>query len=245
MEDRARDSIHYVITVMRERVGDPLSVSEMARLAMFSKFHFTRVFREATQVSPGRFFGLLRLAEAKRLLLTTSMTVADVSLAVGYASLGTFSSRFKESVGLAPSAYRTTGGVMPFGSPAPPRAAGGGARVAGRVSAPVDGAQVFLGLFREPVPEGVPARCTSVRAPGRFVLECVPVGQWYLLGYVLPVTGRDAPVCLVGLTGPIIVTAGAAVTAGDLRLREPCPFDPPVLTAPWEADLQEPVQLRA
>ena len=74
--------------MMRDNIGEELTVDDMARAAMFSKFHFTRVFQRVTGVSPGRFLSAMRLQRAKDLLLTTSMNVADISVHVGYNSVG-------------------------------------------------------------------------------------------------------------------------------------------------------------
>ena len=66
------DAIERVILTMRRRLGEPMTVDDLARTARFSKFHFTRIFQRATGVSPGRFLSAMRLNEAKRLLITTS-----------------------------------------------------------------------------------------------------------------------------------------------------------------------------
>src|ERR687887_1129758 len=95
---------------MQQNLGERLTIDDMARSAMFSKFHFSRVFQRVTGVSPGRFLSAMRLEEAKRLLLTPSLTVADISHRVGYNSVGTFSSRFRHSVGVSPTTYRQLGG---------------------------------------------------------------------------------------------------------------------------------------
>src|SRR3954468_23765148 len=102
-----------VIDTMRQNLSEQLTVDDMARAARFSKFHFTRVFQRVTGVSPGRFLSAMRLEEAKRLLLSTTLTVADISHRVGYNSVGTFSSRFRNSVGVSPTTYRQLGGTAP------------------------------------------------------------------------------------------------------------------------------------
>src|SRR5688572_1243423 len=96
---------------MRDNLGEPLTVDDLARSAMFSKFHFTRIFQRVTGVSPGRFLSGLRLQRAKELLVSTSLSVADISVLVGYNSVGTFSSRFTRSVGMPPSRYRRRAGL--------------------------------------------------------------------------------------------------------------------------------------
>ncbi|GAA0639375.1 hypothetical protein GCM10010174_71820 [Kutzneria viridogrisea] len=95
-------AIEYMFSNLREEV----TVEDMARAAMFSKFHFTRLFRRVTGASPGRFLTAVRLQEAKRLLLSTPMSVIQVSRLVGYASVGTFGAKFSKSVGVPPSIYR-------------------------------------------------------------------------------------------------------------------------------------------
>ncbi|MFD0592037.1 helix-turn-helix domain-containing protein [Catellatospora coxensis] len=84
---------------------------------MFSKFHFSRMFQRVTGLSPGRFLSALRLQQAKQLLVTTSFNVSDISLRVGYTSVGTFSTRFTRSVGLSPTIYRRRHGITPRSRP--------------------------------------------------------------------------------------------------------------------------------
>jgi AraC family transcriptional regulator len=106
MDTASEAAVRRAINAMRENLSDPLNIDDMARVAMFSKFHFTRVFQRVTGISPGRFLSAVRLQEAKRLLISTKLNVADISLRVGYASVGTFSTRFTKSVGVPPTTYR-------------------------------------------------------------------------------------------------------------------------------------------
>ncbi|OLT19097.1 AraC family transcriptional regulator [Actinomadura sp. CNU-125] len=231
-----QDAVERVIEMMRANLGERITVDDMARTAMFSKFHFTRRFQEITGVSPGRFLSALRLAEAKRLLLTTSLTVTEISNRVGYSSVGTFSSRFKNSVGLAPSAFRQTGGYRDQ------MAAGNGRRpaepamtVQGRIHPwPMTAhGPVFVGLFPGCVPEGVPVSCAVLRAPGDFTLDNVPRGTWYLLAHsVAPGhDGFDEARSFVGVYGPITMHPETIVKPANVRLRPKQVLDPPVLLA--------------
>jgi AraC family transcriptional regulator len=97
--DRAVDCIW-------ERYSDPLSLADMAESALLSRFHFARLFKEQVGVSPGQFLAAVRIYQAKRMLLTGSMSVAGISSAVGYGSLGSFTSHFTDSVGISPSRFR-------------------------------------------------------------------------------------------------------------------------------------------
>ena len=100
------DAVKRVIHFMEDRLDEPVTIDDMAKAAKFSKFHFTRLFRRETGLSPARFLSALRIEEAKRLLVTTTLRVADISLLVGYTSVGTFTTRFTTSVGVSPTRYR-------------------------------------------------------------------------------------------------------------------------------------------
>jgi AraC family transcriptional regulator len=102
--------VEHVLSTMRERLDEELTLDDLAKTANFSKFYFARMFRRVTGVSPRRYLYTLRLQEAKRLLTATSFSVAEISYRVGYRSVGTFSSRFAASVGVPPARYRRLGG---------------------------------------------------------------------------------------------------------------------------------------
>lgn len=106
MGSAAEDAVRRVVAAMHDNLGDPFTADDMARTAVFSKYHFIRLFQRTTGLTPGRFLARLRIQEAERLLLTTELSVAEISQRVGYSSMGTFSSRFKVSVGVSPSVYR-------------------------------------------------------------------------------------------------------------------------------------------
>jgi len=84
----------------------PLDVPALARSAAMSTGHFSRSFKAAFGESPYSYLMTRRIERAKALLRRGEMTVTDVCLAVGFTSLGSFSSRFAELVGESPSAYR-------------------------------------------------------------------------------------------------------------------------------------------
>ena len=225
-------AVERAIDTMRIDMSQQLTVDDMARAAMFSKFHFTRVFQRVTGVSPGRFLSAMRLQAAKRLLVTTTLNVTDISMQVGYNSVGTFSTRFSRSVGLSPTEFRRAGGYAPrIPTSAPP--VPGGTRLAGRVSAPAHaGHTIFLGLFPQPIPEGAPIRCAVLHEPGTFRFDEVPDGTWYLLchattGDALSLEQDDI---LCATVGPIH-TSGHGNVLRNVPLKQVCKADPPVLLA--------------
>ncbi len=236
-----------VIETMRENLGERITVDDMARAAMFSKFHFSRIFQRITGVSPGRFLSAMRLQEAKRLLLTTSLTITEITYLVGYSSVGTFSTRFKEAVGLPPTDYRRLGGFTDTISRDCRRRGLGVATttVSGQVRPPDTGAvgPVFVGLFPDWIPQGSPVSCTVLRRPGPYQLDKVPPGTWHVLAHAMPPGLEryqhpgDEPL-IVGANGPITIRSGAGQRRADLCLRPMRVLDPPVLLALFEVRME-------
>lgn len=236
MIEQFESAAERAIKMMRENLGEQLTVDDMARVAMFSKFHFTRIFQRVTGVTPRRFLSALRLQQAKVLLLTTSMNVADISVHVGYNSIGTFSSRFTRSVGMSPTEYRRSGGFIQAMQPEDPdedmtRAVG---TVSGTLSVepPYELDTVFLGLFKTCVPEGRPVRCLTQKGSDPFVLNKVPRGTWYVLchGVVAPTGDGATPPLFVGTGGPVVIGDETNVDL-NVSLAPVSPLDPPMLLA--------------
>jgi AraC-like DNA-binding protein len=83
----------------------PLDVPALAREAHASRAHFVRSFKKAFGETPHRYLLRRRIERAKELLRNTGLSVTEVSLAVGFRSLGSFSSAFRQLVGEPPGAY--------------------------------------------------------------------------------------------------------------------------------------------
>jgi AraC-like DNA-binding protein len=90
------------------RYADVLSVADMARAAHLSPAHFSRQFRRVFGESPHRYLLTRRLERAAALLRTTDWSVADVCMAVGLTSLGSFTTSFGRMFGKTPTAYRAS-----------------------------------------------------------------------------------------------------------------------------------------
>ena len=82
------------------------TLDEAASLAYLSPFHFQRAFREMFHESPHEFVTRLRMEEARRLLVETELSVSEICMAVGYASLASFSTKFRFQTGRTPREYR-------------------------------------------------------------------------------------------------------------------------------------------
>lgn len=84
----------------------PVSVARLARVAGLTPWHFIRAFRAHFGTTPHQRLRDRRIARAQHLLATTPMPVTQVSAAVGFRSLGSFSRIFKHATGASPSAFR-------------------------------------------------------------------------------------------------------------------------------------------
>ena len=106
---------------VRDRIdreyAEPLDVEALARGAHMSAGHLSRAFRLAFGESPYSYLMTRRIERAMALLRRGDLSVTDVCFAVGCSSLGTFSTRFTELVGVPPSAYRRNEGFATEGMP--------------------------------------------------------------------------------------------------------------------------------
>jgi AraC-like DNA-binding protein len=217
---------HFVqdaVATIRERFWEPLTLEDLARSVSVSKFYFLRAFTRVTGVTPGRFLCAVRVQEAKRLLLSTSFTVADIAVRVGYSSTGSFTRRFTELVGLSPTQFRKlslgasagAGDAVP--APADPAeseehtgSVSGELHTAGSFLPPV-----FVGAFDSAMLQGTPAAWTDVAEPGPYTLDGVPAGTWYIHAVARDRRGTDPdggedPAPLTATVGPVRVKGDSA-----------------------------------
>jgi AraC-like DNA-binding protein len=107
---RARDQID-------RDYAKPLDVEALARVAHMSAGHFSREFRRAYGESPYSYLMTRRIERAMALLRRGDLSVTVVCFTVGCSSLGTFSTRFTELVGMPPSVYRRQAARATAGMP--------------------------------------------------------------------------------------------------------------------------------
>jgi AraC-like DNA-binding protein len=118
----ARLEDFILLRKVRDRIdrdyAQPLDVEALARSAHMSAGHFSRQFRQAYGESPYSYLMTRRIERAMALLRRGDLSVTEVCFAVGCGSLGTFSTRFTELVGMPPSTYRQEGAHDMAGIPA-------------------------------------------------------------------------------------------------------------------------------
>ena len=230
-------AVERVVDAMRNGLEETLSLEEMAEIAIMSPFHFNRVFRRLTGVPPCQFLSALRLEKAKRLLLTTDISVTDICFQVGYNSLGTFTRRFTELVGLSPQRLRALStfdaahlaGSFRHAHVCSQRDDSG---LASRIVVPAGfSGLIFVGVFSSPVPQGRPIACTVMGSPGPYRVPRVPDGRNYLFAAAFDLSSTHPNdfflyenVLRGGMRGGSHPGSG-----GEIFLRPADPIDPPIL----------------
>ena len=91
---------------MDAHLEEPFDLARLAQTAGMSEFHFSRLFKKATGLSPSRYFIRQRIARAQQLLQETDTSIIEVGMSVGYSSPSHFAQIFRREAGISPSDYR-------------------------------------------------------------------------------------------------------------------------------------------
>ena len=243
--DIAVDYEHLVTRLVRlmKTSVEPHTLDDLAEMAGLSPFHFARIFRSVAGIPPVEFQTALRFERAKSLLLTSPASVTEICHEVGYDSLGTFSRRFKQMVGITPAEFRVLPEIiagMKLDAELTRRsipATGSMARIEGSVVAPDVASRIYIGVFPERIAASRPIVGQMLPQPGPFMLPDVPVGHYHLMAAALPVAGDPLSQLLlddhvlVGGVSPVEVRLGNERIRRTVTLRQISPVGPPVLTA--------------
>ena len=234
--DLALRATRYLRIHFRDRV----TIGDLSTHLAYSPSHLTRVFTAAVGTSPMDYLAAWRLHEAKHLLVTHRLGVAETCHEVGYTSVGTFSRRFLRDVGTPPGALRRIADriaerTLPAVSLLVPAAG----RIRVRPQVPEEMRRMlgpapyqWVGTFPRPVPSGLPATGTLRRHIDEVELPVVPGSPW-ILATILPdgagVHEHLAPASplVARLRVPETPVAGPVT----LPVRAALPWDPAVLVA--------------
>ena len=99
-----------------------LRLAELSALAHMSAFHFARLFKRSTGLSPHRFVVERRIDRAKARLTTDTVPIATIAQAVGFRTPSHFTTAFRRSTGVTPSTYRSAAHGPSLDTTVPPAA---------------------------------------------------------------------------------------------------------------------------
>src|SRR5438128_5914057 len=237
-------AVERAIQAMHTHLHEVLTLEDLASVACLSPSHFHRVFCRLIGIPPGEFLSALRFQMARRLLLTTSLSVTEICFEVGYTGIGSFTSRFTHLVGLSPRLLRQRAQAFEplTGEPAdhyPITSSGipGKRALLGQISAPAAfRGTIYVGLFTSPIPQGRPVSCTRISSPGWYLFHNVPDGVYHLRAAAFPVAADLHSSLLPGeklLLGhnasPLVIRHGHVDGDPDLVLHPPRLTDPPLV----------------
>ena len=237
-------AVRRAIQAMHTHLHELLTLEDLASVAYLSPSHFNRVFGRLIGIPPGEFLSALRFQAARRLLLTTSLSVTEICFEVGYTSTGSFTTRFTHLVGLSPRLLRQRAHTFepPPAAPAglfstTPSGIAWNNALLGRISAPATfRGTIYVGLFPNPIPQGRPVRCTTLSSSGWYLLHDVPDGVSHLRAAAFPVAADLHSALLPGeklLVGnnasALVIRHGQVSGDPDLVLHPPRLTDPPLV----------------
>lgn len=95
-----------VVRHIEGHYAETISMQAMAELAGLSPTHFNRRFRQLLRMTPTQYLRAVRVQAAQRTLTTTSRSLAEIAVDVGYMDQSHLTKRFREVTGMTPAAYR-------------------------------------------------------------------------------------------------------------------------------------------
>lgn len=175
-----------------------ITLHDVADHVSYSPFHLARSFERVIGVPPGHYLAAQRFQRAKQILITRDDSVLDICYAVGFNSVGTFTSRFRSAVGVTPSQFRRLPDQI--GTPRRPVTIAGpadnGAVVSGTIRmSPAAGAlaglspAIYVGVFPRRDPRGVPVAGALLADTTDYLLTGIPAGTYWVLAAALPMHG--------------------------------------------------------
>lgn len=229
MAEAAYDAAAFI----RGHAREPLKLEDVADAVGYSPFHLARMFTATVRMSPMRYLAAQRFQLAKHLLLAEGLSVVDTCHEVGFSSPGTFTRRFREAVGVAPCELRAVADDLAEHTQTPFRRGPGEHAVTGRVDLVAGGPEplVWIGLFAQPQPTGVPGAGLLRHGAGDFALPVVPSHPWLLATLVEP---SADPVEQLVPRAPRIAVHPAPILAPTrvtLTFRRAWEWEPPILVA--------------
>jgi len=99
--------LQRVLEFIEARLGEEITLEELAREACLSQFHFSRLFHQTTGLPPHRFVIHRRIRAAQRMLQTGQLSIAEIALDTGFGSQANFTRTFRKLTGTTPRRFRS------------------------------------------------------------------------------------------------------------------------------------------
>jgi AraC family transcriptional regulator len=98
-------ALRSVMGYMHDHIAEHIALDELSRVARVSRFHFVRLFRATTGMTPMRYLESCRIEFARKLLREGNQSMAEIAIAVGFADHSHFVKRFRRHAGCTPGQY--------------------------------------------------------------------------------------------------------------------------------------------
>lgn len=242
-----QDRVSEILIYMKENLHEEQSIEDIAGHFGYSKYYFSRTFKQTTGFAAADYLSSLKVEQAKQDLLSKQADVTHASLNAGFMSLGTFSKNFTEKTGLSPREYinevdRLYGLAQTLDHNLVYRDNNNLScnkltyQIHASVNYPEDfqTAIIFIGLFNTPIPNHRPVIGVALKDNLHHTFKNIPRGRYYLLTCAVektlnPLRFFDLSDCLRGRIEQTIVLPGDHHKEFSLVLRPPLPEDPPIL----------------
>lgn len=101
----SEQKLRLVIDYIQEHLDQDLSLAELAGLVQLSPYHFARLFKRSTGLSPHKYLLKCRIERVKQLLIARKLSLAEIACVVGFSSQSHLNYHFKRLVGVTPKAF--------------------------------------------------------------------------------------------------------------------------------------------
>ncbi|WP_338125000.1 AraC family transcriptional regulator [Paenibacillus dendritiformis] len=246
MKDEHIAAAEQAILYMKSHLDEDITSEQLAEHVGYSPYHFTRIFKSVTGISPRHYLSALRMESGKSALLKEPSLLVKVLLSIGFRSAGSFNTRFKQQVGVPPRAFRIRSQALTaymnqfehreLSLPVPGKEAA--PQITCRIEAPASfRGLIFIGLFPHPIPDQRPVAGTALAGGKRTcAFADVPPGTYYALAAGIPwsLRPKDYFVLDRAIRGkyPFAIEVNARTELGiAIQLREPMPYDPPIVVS--------------
>lgn len=242
MQNEKEKIIIQAIEYMKHHLDEDITSESLAQYVGYSPFHFSRMFKDVTGVSPRLYLSALRIEAGKQILIDSSDSILKTLLNVGFRSVGTFSSKFKQFVGLPPKQFQrnihslhTYLNEYDFSKELEPLEVLAPSVTCHIIKPQQFKGMIFVGLFPRAIPDQAPIVGTAIHhKKTSCTFSKVPLGTYYLLTAAIPrsINPRTYFVLDEAYRGrveqPILIEKNTMIDV-EVTLREPLPYDPPIL----------------